>query len=237
MRKESKIKVSIVIPTLQEEKYIGKILSEVADVSPDLEVIVVDGGSTDRTVEIARNFTGKVYVLGERGIGRARNYGAYRASGDILIFVDADVELPRGFLDKVLSTFERRRDIVGITCNIMPKNPFPHELAFSKFYNLLLYIISFLKPHCQGKFLAVRRDAFLRVQGFNESLPCVEDHELAFRLSKIGKVIFLRDLTAYESMRRFRREGLLKVIKLWITNYIWLVLFGRVISRSWEPVR
>lgn len=235
--REEKISVSIVIPTLQEEEYIGEMLSKILNAASDLEIIVVDGGSTDETVEVARKFTDKVYVLSERGIGKARNYGAYKASGNIIIFMDADVDPPPDFLEKVLSTFKKGEKIVGITCNVMPKNPLPHELAFFKLYNLLLYIISFLKPHCQGKFLAVRRDAFLKVQGFNENLPCVEDHEISFRLSKIGKMVFLRDLTVYESTRRFRREGFLKVLKMWVINYIWLILLGKTMSKSWEPMR
>ncbi|MEM1514954.1 MAG: glycosyltransferase, partial [Candidatus Bathyarchaeia archaeon] len=200
------------------------------------EVIVVDGGSADRTVEIARNFTEKVYILGERGIGRARNHGASKATGDIIIFMDADADPPPDFIKKVISAFKRRH-IIGVTCNIMPKDARPHELVFFKLYNLALFILSFFKPHSRGVFLAVRRDAFMRVGGFNEKLPCVEDHELVFRLSKINRVVFLRDLVIYESMRRFRKMGFLKVLKSWTVNYAWLVIFGRTVSRSWEPVR
>lgn len=229
-------RVSIVIPALQEEKYIGRLLSRIA-AHPGLEIIVVDGGSTDKTVDIAKNFTEKVYVLRERGIGRARNYGASKASGDIIIFMDADVDPPPDFLEKVTSAFRGSRDIVGLTCNIMPSDPLPHELAFFKLYNLFFSILLRLKPHLRGEFLAVRRDAFIRVGGFNENLPCCEDHELAFRLSRVGRIIFLRDLVVYESMRRFRRKGFLNVLKTWARDYISLILFNRTISRSWEPVR
>ncbi|MEM1838269.1 MAG: glycosyltransferase [Candidatus Bathyarchaeia archaeon] len=233
---KNRLSASIVIPALQEEKYIGNLLSKIVSINPNLEIIVVDGGSTDNTVNIARKFTEKVYVLKERGIGKARNYGAHRASGDIIFFMDADVEPPQDFLEKTLSAF-KRSDTVGVTCNIMPKDPSLCELAFFKFYNLLLYIVSFLKPHSQGKFFAVKREAFLKIGGFNENLPCVEDHEMAFRLSKVGRVVFLRNLTVYESMRRFRKEGFLKVLKSWIINYISLILYDRTVSKSWEPVR
>lgn len=229
-------KVSIVIPTLQEGKYIGSLLAKIISVDQSLEIIVVDGGSTDGTIEVAKKFTDKVYLLNKRGIGRARNYGAFNASGDIIIFMDADVEPQKDFIEKVLSAFKDER-VVGATCNIMPKGSSPLLVAFFRFYNLLIWLFSYFKPHSRGEFLAVRRKAFLMVGGFNERLPCLEDHDLAFRLSKIGKVIFLRNLTVYESMRRFKRMGFLKVLNLWVSNYISLMLLNRTISRSWEPVR
>ncbi|MEM1998143.1 MAG: glycosyltransferase [Candidatus Bathyarchaeia archaeon] len=236
MVEEKPLRVSVVIPTLQEGKYIGRLLARIASVDPSLEIIVVDGGSTDGTVEVAGKFTDKVYVFNRRGIGRARNYGALKASGDIIVFMDADVEPPPDFVKKVLSAF-RDRSVVGVTCNIMPKSSGPSLIAFFLFYNLLLRLLSHVKPHSRGEFLAVRREAFLKIGGFDERLPCLEDHELAFRLSKVGRILFLSDLTVYESMRRFKRIGFLGVLKLWISNYISLILFNRTLSESWEPIR
>ncbi len=236
MYKMDDLKVSVVIPTLQEGKYIGKLLSRLSKINPRLEIIVIDGGSTDETVSIAKKLADKVYVLRERGIGKARNYGAYKSNGEIIVFMDADIDPPPNFLKKIISVFNKK-NVVGATCNIMPKNPSPFEYAFFRFYNLLLRLFAHFKPHSRGEFLVVRRNAFFKVGGFNEHLPCLEDHELVFRLSKIGKFIFLNDLIVYESMRRFRRMGFLKVLKLWISNYISLVLIHKTISRSWEPVR
>lgn len=237
MQTKDNLLVSIVIPTLQEEKYIGSLLSKLANINKNVEIIVVDGGSTDKTVEIARSFTDKVFILRERGIGRARNYGAGKASGDIIIFVDADMDLPDNFLKKVLSAFIGDRRVVGLTCTIMPRDPLPHEITFFRLYNLAFWAASLIKPHLRGQFLAVRRDAFMKVGGFREDLPCCEDHDLAFRLSRIGRVIFLKDLIVYESMRRFRGKGLLNVLKTWARDYMALLIMKRTISRSWEPVR
>jgi len=236
MLKEDGLRVSVIIPTLQEGNYIGDILSILTKSSQNLEIIVVDGGSSDGTVDIARKFTDKVYMLNKRGIGKARNYGASKASGDILIFMDADVQPSTDFIGKVLLAF-RDRNVVGVTCNVMPRDPRPFEAAFFRFYNLLLRFFAHFKPHSRGEFFAVRREAFLKIGGFNENLPCIEDHDLALRLSKIGKIIFLKDLTVYESMRRFRQMGFLKVLKLWISNYISYLLFNRTISRYWRLVR
>jgi glycosyltransferase involved in cell wall biosynthesis len=229
-------KVSIIIPTYQEGKYVKTILAKLVSINSSLEVIVVDGGSTDETVKTAKNFTDKVYEINQRGIAKARNYGAYKSNGEILVFLDADVDPPLDFIERILREF-RDRMIVGLTCKIMPKQPRTFELMFFIFYNGLLRFCSLFKPHSRGEFLAVRRQYFLKLGGFDERLPCLEDHEFTFRLSKLGKFAFVYDLVVYESMRRFRKSGLLKVLKEWVINYISLILFQKTISKVWNPVR
>lgn len=237
MPKETKARtVSVVIPTFQEERYIETTLSRLVNIKHLVEIIVVDGGSTDKTVENARRLTDKVYVLRERGIGKARNYGAKRASGDVLVFLDADVVTPADFVEKVLEAFSNFT-VVGATCSIMPMNPRFHEKIFFRLQNSLTRILAHFKPHSRGEFLVARMSEFSKVGGFDESLPCTEDHELAFRLSKRGRFVFIKDLTVYESMRRFRKLGFLVVVGTWLANYFSFVIRGRNVSKVWRPVR
>lgn len=228
--------VSVVIPTFQEEKYIAATLSRLANINHLIETIVVDGGSKDKTVEVARRFTDKMYVQRERGIARARNYGAKRACGEVLVFLDADVIPTVDFVEKVLETFGDST-VVGATCSIMPIQPRFHEKVFFYFHNSLTRILSRFKPHCRGEFFVARRSEFLKVNGFDESLPCSEDHELAFRLSKRGKFVFIQGLTVYESLRRFRKIGFLTVVSMWLANYLSFVMRGKNVSKVWRPVR
>lgn len=228
--------VSVVIPTFQEEKHIAATLSRLANVKSLTEIIVADGGSKDKTVEIARQFTDKVYVLRERGIAKARNYGARRACGDVLVFLDADVIPPVDFLEKVVETFSDPT-VVGATCSIMPMQPRFHEKIFFHFHSSLTRILAKFKPHSRGEFFVVRRNAFLKANGFNEDLPCSEDHELAFRLSKRGRFVFIKSLTVYESLRRFRKLGFLTVVGIWLANYLSFVMRGKNVSKVWRPVR
>jgi len=230
--------VSVIIPTLQEENYIAKTLANMRKVSASLEVIVVDGGSRDKTVEIARHFTKKVYTLRKRRISVGRNYGAKHANGHILIFVDADVILSSDFLEKVQKTFEDAT-VVGATCNIMPS---PNQsrldaMVFFYFYNTLIRIFTKIKPHSRGEFFAARKNAFMRVKGFDENMPCLEDHDLANRLSKLGRFVFIRNLTVYESLRRFQKLGFWRVVGTWLMDYVFFTLRRKPVSRVWQPVR
>ena len=229
-------KISVIIPTLQEQNYIGNILSKLEELNPKVEVIVVDGGSKDKTVEVAQRFTNKVYKTSKRGIAAGRNCGATKANGEILVFLDTDVTFPANFPEKVLQTFSEPT-VAGATCNIMPiQNQFG-ATAFFRLYNLVIRVTAKFKPHSRGEFFAVRKTAFQKAKGFDETMPCLEDHDLAWRLSKIGQFVFISDLTVYESLRRFRKLGFSKVIGTWTIDYIFFMLRGKPVSPEWKPVR
>lgn len=228
--------ISIIIPTFQEEKYIGSILAKLRRLKPQVEIIVVDGGSSDNTVQIAKRFTDKVFQIHERGISAAKNYGAKKADSNVLVFLDADAHPDADFISKVLKTLNHS-GIVAATCNIMPIQGKSSEYVFSRLYNLMIRFVCGFKPHSQGKFFAVKRAPFSSVNGFDDALPCLEDHDLAFRLSKLGKVVFISDLTVYEFPRRFRRVGLFRVVSTWFIDYVSFILRGKPLSTAWSPVR
>lgn len=228
--------ISVIIPTLEEEEYIQPILYRLRAVRPHVEIVVVDGGSHDRTVELARKFTEKAFQTVKKGIAAGRNYGAMRATGDVLLFMDTDVKFPRNFVEKVQEAFADPT-VVGATCNIMPFSNNSAERVFFTFYNRLIRFTTSLRPHSRGEFLAVRKTAFESIHGFDENMPCLEDHDLANRIAKLGKFVFISDLTVYESMRRFRKLGFSRVIGTWIMDYIAYAIRGKPVSATWKPVR
>jgi len=230
------LEISVIIPTLQEQSYIGDMLSRLLKVKPSVEVIVVDGGSQDKTVEAAQRFTTKVYRIRKRGIAAGRNYGAHKANGDILVFLDTDVTFPTTFPEKLLRMF-KDPNVVGATCNIMPLHQQIGATIFFKLYNLAIRATAKFKAHSRGEFFAVRKTAFLKAKGFDETMPCLEDHDLANRLSKLGKFVFIPDLTVYESLRRFRKLGFRKVVGTWTIDYISFLIRGKPLSPEWKPIR
>ena len=232
----NKPKISVIIPTLEEENYIEAVLSRLNKVKPAVEVIVVDGGSRDRTIELAKHFTDKVVQTQKHGIASGRNYGARKASGDILVFLDADVTFPVKFVEKVLDTF-KDPTVVGATCNIMPLHYQLGSTVFFKVYNIILRACTKFRPHSRGEFFAVRKSAFETAKGFDESMPCLEDHDLANRLSKLGRFVFISDLTIYESLRRFRKLGFWRVIGTWFMDYVSFMFRGKPVSQVWKPIR
>ncbi len=229
-------KISVVIPTLEEESYIEAILSRLKRVRPSVEIIVVDGGSRDRTMELAKRFSDKVYRATKQGIAAGRNHGGQNAIGDIIVFLDADVTFPVKFAEKVMETF-KDPTIVGATCNIMPLKAQLGATTFFRVYNTILRFSTRIRPHSRGEFFAVRKTAFKKTNGFDETMPCLEDHDLAYRLSKLGRFAFISDLTVYESLRRFRKLGFWRVFRTWFVDYLSYMIRGKPVSQTWMPVR
>lgn len=228
--------VSVIVPTFKEENYLATTLSTLRKAKPNVEIVVVDGGSCDGTVETARRFTNRVFQTKGLGISKGKNHGAERAFGTVLVFMDADVTPPLSFAENVLKAFEDKT-VVGATCNIMPSQRRFGPDAFFRLYNMLIRASAKFRPHCRGEFFAVRKGAFIKVNGFNEDLPCMEDHDLASRLSKLGKFVFITDLTVYESLRRFQKLGFTHVLGTWLMDYVAVVIRGSPVSKVWQPVR
>jgi len=235
--------ISIIIPTLEEENYIGKTLARLAKFIPEIEIIIVDGSSKDKTIEIAKRYTDKVFRINERGISKAKNIGAKHAQGDILVFIDADVFVSDDFLPRVVKIFQNP-DIVAATCKIMPAQPKLLEFIYFSLLNLVIRFSIKAMPKTKfkfgsgpGGFFAVRKKEFLKFGGFNEKISCLEDVDITFRLFEFRKFEFAEDLVIYESMRRIRKLGLFKILRVWTTEFLAYLIYGVPKSRFWKVVR
>jgi glycosyltransferase involved in cell wall biosynthesis len=235
--------ISIIIPTFKEAKYIDQTLSKIERLNGDIEVIVVETRSKETKIleNIVREHKRvKLYKIKERGIARAKNYGAQKAHGEILLFLDADVFVTKDVIERISRVF-KNPFVTGATCNNYPIKPKFSELLFFRFYNALIRLalnLPLIKfKHSRGEFIAVKRAYFEKVGGFNERLACMEDADLAHRLSMLGKFVFIKDLVVYESMRRIRKLGLLKTILLWFENWLFYLAKSDVIVKEWKPVR
>ncbi len=237
--------VSFIIPALNEEKELPTTIIQIKSLNVvPKEVIVADGGSTDRTLELARKLADKVYDRNggrNRNIAENRNKGASLATGQYLFFIDCEVRIERlsEFIEECLKLFEAMPELVGITLKI---RFFPAEEKFLD--KIILGIINTAVRLfnrigigvAMGWVQVVRTDAFRQIGGFNENLVTAEDSDLFRRLNKIGRTICLKDFIAYGSARRYHQDGWLKAIWRWLINLFWYILKGESYTKKWEEV-
>ncbi|MFB0514167.1 MAG: glycosyltransferase [Candidatus Bathyarchaeia archaeon] len=236
-------KISIIIPTFKEAKYINQTLNSIEKLNGNIEVILVETVSEETKIleNVVKKYEGvQLYKIKERGIAKAKNCGAQKAHGNILLFLDADVFVTREVVKQVSQVF-KDPSVIGATCNNYPVKPKFSELLFFKFYNTLIRLVLSLPPiklkHSRGEFIAVRKAHFEKVRGFDERLVCMEDADLAHQLSMLGKFVFIKDLVVYESMRRIRKLGLFRTSILWFKNWLFYVIKSDVVAKEWKPVR
>jgi glycosyltransferase involved in cell wall biosynthesis len=222
--------ISVIIPTLNEEKYIKYAFEGLENQTfKDFEVIVVDGGSKDSTRKIAKRYA-KVVVERARGAGRARNTGARSARGEILLFIDADTRPSKALLSAYAREFRRNEKVVAVTGPILPleKVPLRVELGY-KFVSILFVKASiiFRKPSFIGSNFAVRKEAFERSGGFDANMMTYEDWEFSNRLKKYGRMTYLGDAIVHTSVRRINEWGMTGFFIYYVGNIFAYNLFRK----------
>lgn len=209
-------RISIIIPTLNEEHYLPLLLHSLSTLTAELEIIVVDGNSTDRTRVVAEaahaylkeNHSLKIIPLTERGIALQRNTGAKAATHDILLFCDADVIAPsEKDFEYFISEFVSHNYAIA-TGKLTPSDGGRLEKIFLYYvaHAALRLLLLIGKPYFGGAFQITRRDVFETIGGYDESLRISEDVDYAFKAAKLGpyKLINIKVLT---SARRFLKYG------------------------------
>jgi glycosyltransferase involved in cell wall biosynthesis len=202
--------LSVVVPTLNEERHVGALLSDVTSQTrtPD-EVLVVDAGSEDGTASVVRRFPSVRILEGEPPVACGRNLGGWSAGGDVLIFLDADTRLPRRFFEDFLAEFERCR--FDIACPLyVPYGSTPAIQGFHALFNLLTRAFQRTLPSGAGHCLAVRREVFRESRGFDPDLK-FDDIELIRRLSK-GRRFGIAGQRVFVSDRRYKEKGALRMM-------------------------
>jgi len=204
--------ISVVVPAHQEEAWLGATLQALVGRTP-FEAIVVANGCTDRTANVARAHGARTVETPLAGVSRARNLGAAAATGDVLLFLDADTWLAPGALDAIAAVVPPRADYG--TVRIRPDRPTLPAVVTT---TLLAW-----GHRLAGTSLGVlfcTRALFARSGGFDERLVAGEDNDLNARLRRLGgRRCYLGRVDAYTSMRRFERLGYLRTNVAWLRGY------------------
>lgn len=210
--------ISIVIPSFNEEERIERCLVSLVQQDfprEEYEIIVVDGGSKDKTREIAEKYADLVFIQTSPKVGGARNDGALRARGEIIATTDADTILPPDWLSRIRQDF-LDPEVVMLYGPVKPieatiKNQFYLFLANSFAHIGYLTGTILFTLGCNSAF---RAESFKKAGMYRVS-DAGDDLEIAHRMRRIGKVKFDRKLFVSFSMRRYDQFGALKSIYEW----------------------
>ena len=212
--------ISVVVPAYNEEQNIRACLESLERQTfprDQFEVIVVDGGSKDRTREIAAEYADLVFIQTAKKVGGARNDGALKAAGEILATTDADCIIPPDWLEVIAQAFARDPEVVQLYGPVVPmeggvKNHVFLALAnnFSRFgyYTSLFY-------YTLGCNTAFRKEAFLEA-GMYRTIDAGDDLEIARRMRTLGKVRFEDRMRVVFSMRRYEQFGTIRSLYEWV---------------------
>jgi glycosyltransferase involved in cell wall biosynthesis len=213
------MKLSIVIPAYNEEKYLPATLESVRlslePIGDAAELIVVDNESTDATAEIAQRFGAKVVSETVHNSSRVRNTGAKAASGEMLLFLDADTHMPPGLASSVAELARDPECFGGAVTVDYTRFERPWIRVYASMWRFWGKVFNMKGGAAQF----CRREAFETIGGYDEAVYLGEDVEFYWALTKYarqngGRLNFIEDMSVTTSSRRFDKMGLFKTIVL-----------------------
>ncbi|WP_235923519.1 TIGR04283 family arsenosugar biosynthesis glycosyltransferase [Psychroflexus aurantiacus] len=211
--------MSIIIPVYNEEASIAEVLEHCLKLKGHFEIIVVDGGSQDLTLEKAKRFETISLFKTSKGRARQMNFGAQQARGDILLFLHADTFLPEDAYASILELC-KHPEVIGGSFRLIMKDSHP----IFKFYKWCSqFSLEFFTYGDHGIF--VKTKIFKAINGY-KNIDFMEDVEIQKRLRKQGKFKKLKT-SVITSNRRFQKNGIYRQLA---TDVILVVLFKLGIS-------
>jgi glycosyltransferase involved in cell wall biosynthesis len=211
--------ISVIVPSFNEEENIAQCLVSLSHQTAgrnEYEIIVVDGGSTDKTCEISRKFADKVFIQTSKKVGGARNDGVMAAKGEIIASTDADCIVPPDWVERIKKDFSNPA-IVQVYGPVYPIEDRPGNhfslLLANTFSRIGYYSRTFY--YTLGCNTAFRKDAFMKA-GMYRCIDAGDDLEIAMRMKDQGKIRFDGRLKVGFSMRRYQQYGTFKSLYEWL---------------------
>lgn len=216
MANREPMNISVIVPVLNEEKSIAATLQALLALNP-YQTIVVDGGSQDRTVEIARRFAVQV-IQSERGRARQMNCGARQADGEVLLFLHADTRLPESAFTDIAGAFGDDASILSGRFDVVLDGA---HWMLPLVGRMISHRSRLSKVGTGDQALFVRRSVFERMGGYPD-IPLMEDIALCRTLKGLGQVACLRSRVV-TSARRWEVDGLWRtILRMWTLKLLYL---------------
>ena len=244
------MRLSFVVPAYNEEAYLpaclDSILAEIHAAGIPAEIIVVNNASTDRTREVALNYSGVLLVDEPRkGLTFARQAGLNASTGELIANIDADSRLPEGWLTQVLTTFAARPAMLALSGPLVYYDLTPRQCRLVRIFYATAFLTYAINRFVlrvgsmvQGGNFVVRRHALETIGGFNLAISFYgEDTDLARRLNAIGEVRFTSHLKMLSSARRLNKEGIFTMALRYSINYFWTIFRARPFTREHIDIR
>lgn len=202
-------KFSVIIPTYNEAKNIGSLLSDLKkQTTQDFEIIVADNNSKDDTQKIAKKYKARIVKGGLPGPGR--NNGAAHAKGKWLVFLDADVNIKPNFLVKNEKYLKTKKADFAVP-RIKVKSSHPLDIIIFKLQDWWLCLTGRFWPYTVGFATWIKRDLFKKIGGYNTTLKIGEDLDLGTQALKNKAKFAVPPAPVYASARRFQRDGRIRL--------------------------
>lgn len=241
MHTEDEPRISIIVPTLNEENHIGLLLNSLKDQSSvSFETLIVDGGSKDKTPVIAHQHNARIVILPEHGEFVSRNVGAKMSKGHYLLFTCADIIFPKDILQKIIDKFEKNPELIALSG---PGYPFDAPLLGKveyAIYNLVRYLVvklpkPFKRFSTSTNFLVVRKGHFGITGGFIVD-DINADGLMGKELLDIGDVAFYLDTYIYSSARRMKKMGFINFNRhyLYAIENFFFSASNRGVIKAWK---
>ena len=228
------IDLAVIIPTLNEEHYIGELLDSIAlqTVSPQ-EVVIVDAFSEDKTIEEIKERKKvlpqlKYYQIPKKTISRQRNLGVKNTTADHLLFLDSDTYLEKDTLEKYYDAVLKKDPGIAVAPNLPRSDDWRDQFLFA-IANMGTETARYFYPLAVAINIYIRRDLFEKLGGFDEKIRVGEDCELVQRYAKKGFIYqVLKEPHVYTSVRRLRKEGRIKFVAKMMKSLIDVHRYGYV---------
>lgn len=233
--------ITVIIPALNEEKYIGRCLDNLLKQTyHTFKIIVIDNGSKDKTRDIVKRYKNvKLLIQKKKGVARARNKGVLFAKTNIIFFIDADTIASPKLLEYYYNLFNQDIEIIAATGPVEPleKTNLKIRLSYLVVSRLFVpFLIIIKRPLIIGHNFCVRKKYFEIAGRFNESFITYEDWDLSTRLQKYGKIKFVNQAIVYTSIRRTIKWGIRKYLLFTLEDIVRYGLFKKP-KENYEQVR